>query len=76
MNNFKQKFTSYLKGQDFSATVLTAIVIAAVVFVNILIYTLSTVFPLYLYSPEEDDLSISSSSEALFEKYIELGEFS
>ena len=74
MNKFKQKFTSYLKGRDFPATVLTAIVIAAVVFVNILIYTLSTVFPLYLHSPEEDDFSISSSSEALFQKYIELGE--
>lgn len=74
MNNFKQKLTAYLKGRDFPATVLTAIIIAAVVFVNVIIYTLSTVFPLYLHSPEEDDFSISSSSEALFEKYIELGE--
>lgn len=74
MNNFKQKLTAYLKGRDFPATVLTAIIIAAVVFVNIIIYTLSTVFPLYLYSPTQDDFSISSSSEALFEKYIELGE--
>lgn len=73
MNKFKQKFTSYVKGQGFSATVLTAIIIAAVVFVNILIYTLSTVYPLYLSSPEKQDFSISDASDALFTKYEEKG---
>ena len=73
MNKFKQKFTSYLKGRNFPSAVLTAIVIAVVVFVNVIIYTLSTVFPLYVYSPEEDDLSISEASDALFEKYISDG---
>lgn len=74
MNKFKQKFTSYLKGRNFSSAVLVAFVIAAVVLVNILIYTLSSVYPLYIYSPETEDLSISSVSDALFESYINNGE--
>lgn len=73
MNNIKQRLTSYFKGRNFPSAVLTAIVIAVVVFVNIIIYTLSGVIPLYLYSPVKDDLSISSASDVLFEKYIEDG---
>ena len=73
MNNIKQRLTSYFKGRNFPSAVLTAIVIAVVVFVNIIIYTLSGALPLYLYSPVKDDLSISSASDVLFEKYIEDG---
>ena len=73
MNKLKQWFTSYLKGRKLSSDLLVAIVICAVVFVNIIVYTLSGVFPLYLYSPEEEDLSISSASDALFDSYIKDG---
>ena len=73
MNNIKQRLTSYFKGRNFPSAVLTAIFVAVVVFINIIIYTLSGVLPLYLYSPVEDDMSISSASDALFEKHIRAG---
>lgn len=73
MNKFKQKFTSYLKSRNFPAHIMVALVICAVVFVNILIYTLSSIFPLYIYSPEKEDFSISSTSDILFDKYINEG---
>ena len=50
MNKLKQRFTSYLKGRKLPGDILIALVIALVVFVNIIVYTLSGAFPLYLYS--------------------------
>ena len=47
MNKFKKGFTSFLKGRNFSSAVLFAIVLSLVVFVNVIIYTLASVFPLY-----------------------------
>lgn len=73
MNKLKQRFTSYLKGRKLSSDILVALVLAMVVFVNIIVYTLSGVFPLYLYSPETEDLSISSASDVLFDSYIKDG---
>lgn len=67
MNKFKQKFTSYLKGRDFPSNVTTTMIIAAVVFVNIIIYTLTSQLGLYLYQPEPLDLSITDSSDEIFE---------
>lgn len=52
---------------------LVAIVIAAVVFVNIIAYTLTNSFGLYLYSPEEDDLSIGAASDKLFADAVNTG---
>lgn len=73
MNKLKQRFTAYLKGRKLSSDILVALALALVVFVNIIVYTLSGVFPLYIYSPETEDLSISSASDVLFEKYIRDG---
>lgn len=66
MNKFKQRLTAFLAGRNFASGLLVAIVIAAVVFVNIIAYTLTSFFGLYFYSPEEDDLSISEASDKLF----------
>ena len=68
MNKFKQKFTSYLKGRDFPSNVTTTMIIAAVVFVNIIIYTLTSQLGLYIYQPEPLDLSITDSSDEIFER--------
>ena len=73
MNKLKQRFTSYLKGRKLPGDILIALVIALVVFVNIIVYTLSGAFPLYLYSPVEEDFSISDASDVLFEGYIRDG---
>ena len=73
MNKFKQKFTSVLLGRNASSGALTAIVIAAVVFVNIIINLLTSALGLYIYRAPEDDLSVSDASDALFEEAIGRG---
>lgn len=73
MNNFKQKLTAYFKSNGFFATALTAIVVTAVVFVNVIIYTLASHFG-WVYTPSSDtDFSISDSGDALFAEAIEKG---
>ncbi len=66
MNKFKQKLTACLKSNDFLATALTALVVAAVVFVNIIIYTLANHFGWFFTHEEKTDFSISDSGDTLF----------
>ena len=73
MNNLKQRLLGYLHGRNFPSTVLTAIVLAAVVFLNIIIYTLGSHFELYIAPKTEDDLSISDASDAIFAAAVEEG---
>ena len=73
MSNIKEKFTSLLSGRSFPSALLTVILIAAVVFVNIIAYTVTTAFGLYLYEKEEDDLSISSAGDGYFADAIAEG---
>ena len=74
MNNLKQGFASAFKGRNLFSAALTAVVICTVVFVNIIIYTITSAYSLYFPIKEEQyDLSISSANDALFAKYIEQG---
>ncbi len=66
MNKFKQTFVACIKSRGTFSTVFTAIVLALVVLVNMIIYALSSVFPLYIYTPEEQDFSISEATDSLF----------
>jgi hypothetical protein len=52
---------------------VVALVIASVVFVNVIIYTLTSFFGLYLYTTDKLDFSIGDSSEPLFADAIEKG---
>ena len=73
MNKFKQKLTAYFKSNGFFATLLTVLAVTAVVFVNVIIYTLANQFG-WVYTKQGDtDFSISSSGEALFADAIEKG---
>ena len=54
-----------------ASVALTAAVIAVVVAFNAVIYALTVLLGLYLYSPESEDLSISGSTDALFAEAIE-----
>lgn len=73
MNKIKQKISAYLSGRNFPAAVLVATVVAIVVFLNIIVYSLTSFFKLYLYSPDRSDLSITDASDALFAEAIENG---
>jgi len=74
MNDFKEKTKAFIAGRNFSSGVLVAIIIAVVVFVNIIAYTLTEYFELYLYVQEKDDLSIGAASDDLFEDAREKGQ--
>lgn len=52
---------------------MTVVIIIAVVMFNVLAYTVTNAFQLYLYSPQKDDLSISGNTDALFEDAIKIG---
>ena len=52
---------------------MTVAIIAAVVMLNILVYTLTSVFGLYAYSKDEQSYAISGNTDALFESAINLG---
>ena len=49
---------------------LTAIVIAAIIAANVILYTLSLFVDIYIAPTQEQDLSISGSTDAVFEKAI------
>ena len=73
MNKFKRAFVTCIKSRGAFSTALTAIVLALVVFTNLIIYALSSVFPLYIYSPEEEDFSISEATDSLFQAPMNSG---
>ena len=70
MNSIKKKIKDTLATEKFSASTMTALVLAVVAVVNILLYTVVELFGLYLYSPESDDLTLSGATDALFSTAI------
>ena len=54
----------------FSASVAVAI-IAAILALNVLLFILASTFNLYIYSPEETDLSLTGATDSLFSEAIE-----
>lgn len=73
MNNFKQKLLSFLGGRNFASGVLVAIVIASVVFVNVIAYTVTASFGLYIYTPERPDFTISDTFSEVFGEATDKG---
>ncbi len=53
-----------------TGTVLTVIVIAAIIALNVILYTLSLFVNIYIAPPTADELIISGSTDAAFEKAI------
>ncbi len=56
-----------LRGRNFASALLVVIIVASVVFVNIIAYTLGNYFGWYLYVPEAPDFSISDTFSDTFE---------
>ena len=59
--------------KNLPSVLLTAVVIAAVVMINAIVFTLASTFGWYLYSQPVDDLSISDSGDQLFSEAMKLG---
>ena len=73
MSKFKDKLKGALSSRNLTSGTTAALVIAVVVVLNVLIYTLTSVFGLYLYSPVSYDFSLSGATDELFGEAIEDG---
>ena len=71
MKEFLRGLGRKITGRKGIGNTMTVVIIVAVVLLNILAYTVTNAFALYLYSPSVDDLSISGNTDALFAKAIE-----
>ncbi len=66
MKEFFSKLGRKLTGRKGIGNVMTAVIIIAVVLVNVLSYTVTNAFGLYFYSPKETDLSLTGNTDELF----------
>ncbi len=73
MNIIKRKAGDAVKSDKLSAGTMTALVIAAVMAFNVLLYILVELFGLYFYVNKRDDVSLSGNTDALFAEAIEDG---
>ena len=71
MKSIRKKIGDTLGAEKFSASAMTALVLAVVAVLNVLLYTLVELFGLYLYKPESDDLTLSGATDSLFASAIE-----
>lgn len=71
MKEFFQKLGQRLTGRKGIGGTMTAVIIVAVVMLNVLVYSLTNAFGLYLYSPPKRDFSLSGSTDELFRSAIE-----
>lgn len=74
MNEFFKKLGRKVTGRKGIGNTMTVVIIIAVVLLNVLAYTLTNAFSLYLYKPQVDDLSISGSTDELFHDALIMGE--
>ena len=63
-----------MKGERLSGTALTAIIIALVIVLNVIVFVLDAHFGLYLYKPKTADMSISGATDSYFREAMERGE--
>ena len=73
MKEFFEKLGRKVTGVKGIGNTMTVVIIIAVVMLNILAYTVTNAFGLYLYTPYEEDFSISGSTDELFDEAIMLG---
>ena len=73
MNEFFKKLGRKLTGRKGIGSTMTAVIIIAVVMLNVLAYTVTNAFGLYFYSPPKEDFSLSGSTDELFKSAIENG---
>ena len=71
MKEFFQKLGRKLTGRKGIGATMTAVIIIAVVMLNVLAYTVTNAFGLYVYSPPKRDFSLSGSTDSLFQSAID-----
>lgn len=73
MKEFFKKLGQRVTGRRGIGNTVTVVIILAVVMLNVFAYTVTNAFGLYFYSPDVTDLSISGSTDELFEAAINRG---
>ena len=73
MSKLKDKLAGALSSRSLTSGTVTALIIAVVAVLNVLIYTLTSVFGLYLYSSTTYDFSLSGATDELFREAEEDG---
>ena len=69
----KKNIKEALKGDKASSAFMTTMIILVVLAANVLIYVLTSSFGLVISAIENDDLSLSGSTDTLFEEAIREG---
>lgn len=73
MKEFLKKLGRKVTGRKGIGNTLTVVIIIAVIMLNVLAYTVTNAFDLYLYSPKSYDFSISGNTDELFRDAISIG---
>ncbi len=73
MNSFKRKIGEAVRSDKFSASTITAMIIAIAAVFNILLYVIVEYFGIYWYAEQRDDLTLTGNTDALFEEAINDG---
>lgn len=73
MIDFKKKIKEATESEKISASVVTALVLLVVIVFNLLLYVVVEAFELRFYDEEEPDLSLSGSTDLLFEEAVSEG---
>ncbi len=73
MNKFLRKIGNALTGRRGIGSSMTVVLIIAVVLLNMIAYTVTDAFGLYLYSPDRSDLSISGNTDSMYRDAMTLG---
>ena len=73
MSEFFKKLGRRLTGRKGIGGTMTAVIIIAVVMLNVLAYTVTNAFGLYIYSPPKRDFSLSGSTDELFKSALDGG---
>ncbi len=66
MEKFKKKLLGVIRGENFSANAVMALIIGLIIAFNVIVYALTVRFSLYLYSPDVDDYSLSGAMDESF----------
>ena len=74
MSKFTEKAKAVVSSRDFTSGLLTALLIAVIVFVNIIASLVTETFGLYFGSMDTVDLTITGETDSLFAEVMEKGE--
>lgn len=71
MGKITERIGGFLGSRGFASGTVTALVIAVIIVLNIIIYTLTSIFGLYIYSPMTYDYTLTGAMDELFEERVD-----